>query len=63
MHKLYKTQPSELRGDKLMGFKVTWVASNLVVMTLGEDGSIEGVLQGDVNMTFVYKDVIVILPV
>ena len=34
-----------------------------MVMTLGEDGSMERVLQGDVDMTFVCEDVIIILSV
>ena len=43
-HKLCKTGPPELRGDMLASFKVTRVACHLMVMAMGEDGMMEGVL-------------------
>ena len=34
-----------------------------MIMTVGKDGTAEGVLQGNIDMTFVGQDVIIKLPV
>ena len=62
-HKLGKTWPPELFGDKLVGFEITRVTGSLMVVAVGEDGAAEGVLQGNVDMTFVGQDMIVELPI
>ena len=46
-----------------MGLEVSRVTSSFVVMTVGEDGASEGGVRGNVDMTFVCKDAVVIFPV
>ena len=53
MHKLCKTWPSKLRGNKLVSFEITGVASGLMVVASGKDGVAERVCGGDVDTTFV----------
>ena len=62
-YKLHKTRPPELGSDKLVGLEITGVASSLVIMAVGEDGAMEGFLQGNVDTAFVSEDVVIILPV
>ena len=63
MPKLCKTQPPELRGDKLASLEITGVAGSFVVMAAGKDGAAEGILWGDIDMTFVGQDMVIELPV
>ena len=44
VHKKGKTWPLEFSSDKLAGLEITGVSDGLMVMTLGEDRSMEGVL-------------------
>ena len=52
-HKLGEAQPPEFRGDQLMCFKVPRVLSGLMIMTMGQDGVMEGVIRGNVDISFV----------
>ena len=54
VYELCKTQPPELGGDKLVSFEITRVTSSLIVMAAGEDGTMEGVFQGNIDTSFVY---------
>ena len=46
-----------------MSLEVTWVTRGLMVMAMGEDGAMEGILRGNVDMTFIGQDMIIELPV
>ena len=61
--KLSKTWPPEFGGDKLSGFEIARVSSGLVVMAADKDGVTEGILQGNIDMAFVGKDMVSELPV
>ena len=63
MYKLYKAWPPEFSGDELTSFEITGVTSSLVVVTAGKDRTMEGILQGNIDLSFVHKDVVIILPV
>ena len=63
VYELCETRLLEFGGDELVSFEITQVASGLMVVALGEDGSMEEILWGDVDTTFVCEDMIVILPV
>ena len=63
VHELHKTWPPELHSNELMGLEIPWVASGFVIMTVGKDRTVEGVLQGNIDTTFVCKNMIVKLPV
>ena len=58
-HELHKTWPSEFSSNKLVGFEITQVTSSLMVVATGEDGVAEGIVWGDIDMTFVCQDVVV----
>ena len=58
-----KARPPELGGDKLAGFKVTWVASSLMIVATNKDGLLKGRVRGNVNPSFVGEDALSILPV
>ena len=62
-YELCETQPPELRGNKLVSFEITWMTSSLMVMTMGEDGTTEGGLWGNIDTTFVGQDIIIKLPI
>ena len=50
---LCETWPPEFGGDELAGFEVPGVASGLMIVAVGKDGATEGVLWGDIDVTFV----------
>jgi hypothetical protein len=58
-----ETWPPEFSGDKLVGFKVTGVASGFMVVAALEDGFSEGVVIGDVDTPLVGKDSSLHLPI
>ena len=62
-HKLCETGPPKFRGDELASFEITWVTSGLMVVAVGEDGTVEGVLRGDVDTTLIGQDAVIELPV
>ena len=62
-HTNCETWPSEFRGNRLVGFKVTRVLGSLMIVTARQDSLTKGVLRGNINTTFVHEDVVVILPV
>ena len=62
-HKLYEAWPPELSGNELMSLEITRVTDSLVVMTAGEDGTMERSFQGDIDATIVCQDIVVIFPV
>ena len=62
-HELCKTWPSELEDNELASFKITGMASSLMIMAAGEDEVLERVHQGNIDMTFVCQDVVIEFPV
>ena len=62
-HERCKAGPPELRGDKLAGLKVTWVASSLMIVAANKDGLSKRGIGGNVNTSFVGEDALSILPV
>ena len=58
-HKLCKTWPPEFSGYKLASLQITGMTSGVMVMTLGEDRSTEGVVWGNVHMAFVCEDMVI----
>ena len=62
-HELCEAWPPELSSDKLASFQITGMTGCFVVMAAGEDGATEGILQGDVDTTFVGQDMVVEFPV
>ena len=40
-HEVCESQPPKLRGDELASLEITWVASSLMVMAMGEDRMVE----------------------
>ena len=62
-YKRCKARPPELGGDKLAGFKVTWVASSLMIVATNKDGPSKRGVGGNVNTPFVGEDALSILPV
>ena len=58
-----KTRPPELSSDKLASLEITRVTGGLMVVTAGKDGVTERVLRGDIDMTFVHEDMVIIFPV
>ena len=63
LHELHETQPPEFRGDELASLEITWVTGSFVVVTAGEDGAVEGVLQGNIDIVLVCQDMVIKLPV
>ena len=51
LHKLDEAWPPELSGDELVGLEVPRVSGSFMVVTLGKDGAMEGVLQRNIDMT------------
>ena len=62
-HKLCKTGPSKFRDDELTSLKINRVAGSLMVVAVGEDGAMEGVLWGDIDTTFVSQDMVIVFPI
>ena len=62
-YELHKTQPLKFGGYELAGFEVAGMPGSFVVMAAGEDGTLERVLQENIDMTFVGEDVVVEFPV
>ena len=63
VYEVGKTWPPEFSSNKLSGLEITRVSGSFMVMTLGEDRAMEGVLQGNVDTTFVCENVVIVLPV
>ena len=63
VHKVCEAWPPELDSDKLVGLEITRVSSGLMVMAVGEDGSVEGVLWRNIHMAFVSEEIVIIFPV
>ena len=61
--KLHETRPPEFCYNKLMGFKVTWVASSLMVITLVNSTLSKCIVWGNVNVSLVGEDTLRDLPV
>ena len=62
-HKLRETWPPKFGGNELAGLEVTEVSSGLMVVAASEDGTIEGALRGDIDMTLIGQDVIIEPPI
>ena len=60
---LGKAGPPEFHHDKLMGFEVTWVASNFMIMAMVDYGPSEGVIWENVHLSLVGEDTFRDLPV
>ena len=63
VHERCEAGPPKFRGDKLVGFKVTWVASSLMIMAANKDGLSKRGIRGNVNTSFIGENVLSILPV
>ena len=63
MHKLRETRPPKLRSDELASFEVARVTGGLMVVATGEDEAMKGILQENINATFVSQDVVIERPV
>ena len=63
LYKLHEIWPPELRYDKLMSLKIHGMASSLMVMAVSEDRAPQRVLRGNIDTSFIDKNVVVILPV
>ena len=48
--------PPKFGGDELASFQEARVASGLVIMATGENGTAEGIISGDVDTALVGKD-------
>ena len=62
-YKRCKAGPPKFGGDKLAGFKVTWVASSFMIVTVQKNGLSKRGIRRNVNMSFVGKNAFGILPV
>ena len=62
-HERCEARPPKVRGDKLAGFKVTWVASSLMIVAANKDGLLKRGIGGNVNVSFVGENALSILPV
>ena len=60
-YKLYETWLVEFKHNKLTGLEITGVASGLMIVAVSENGMLERVLGGNVNMPFVCENVVIIL--
>ena len=58
-----EARPSKFRGNKLAGFKVTWVASSFMIVAASKDGMSERGIGGNINMSLVGENAFGILPV
>ena len=58
-----KTRPPELSSNQLAGFKETGVTSRFVIVASFKNGTVEGVIGGNVDVTFVGEDSSFDLPV
>ena len=58
-----QARPPEFRGDELVGFQVTWMASSLMIVAMNKDGLSKRGVRGNVNTSFVGKDAFSILPI
>ena len=63
VYKRCKARPPEFGGDELADFKVTWMASSLMIMAMNKDGPLKRGVGGNVNTFFVGEDALSILPV
>ena len=62
-HERCKARPSKFKGDKLAGFKVTWVASSFMIVAANKDGLLKRGIGRNVNASFVDENTLSILPV
>ena len=58
-----QARPPEFRGNELVGFQVTWMASSLMIVATNKDGSSKRGVGGNVNTSFVGEDTFSILPI
>ena len=58
-----KAGPPKFRGNKLAGFKVTWVASSFMIVAANKDGMSKRGIRGNVNTSLVGENALGILPV
>ena len=58
-----KARPPEFSGDQLAGFKETGVAGGLMIMASLENGTVEGVIGGNIDTVLVGEDTGFNLPV
>ena len=55
--------PPKFRGNKLAGFKVTWVASSFMIVAANKDGMSKRGIGENVNTSLVGENALGILPV
>ena len=58
-----ESRPPEFCGDQLTSFTETGMASGFMVMASVEDGTVEGVISGDVDTALIGEDAGFDLPV
>ena len=58
-----KSQPPELSGNQLTGFKETRMAGGCMVMASFENGAAERIISRDIDMAFIGEDTGLHLPV
>ena len=46
-----------------MSFEITGMTSGFVVMAAGEDGAAEGILWGNIDMSFICQDMVIEFPI
>ena len=63
VYKRCEAGPPKLRGDKLAGLKVTWVASSFMIVAVKKDRLPKGGIGRNVNTSFVGENAFGILPV
>ena len=62
-HELCKAWPPELHSNELAGLEISKMAGSLMVMVTGKDRATEGVFGGNIDMTFISEDMVIVLPV
>ena len=62
-HILHEAWPPEFRSDELPCLQIPRVTCSFMVMAMGEDGVVEGILRGDIDLFLAGEDVVIILPV
>ena len=58
-----EAQPPKLRGNKLVSFENTWMASSGMIMVSSHDGVAQVGIGGDVNTALVSQDTGIIVPI
>ena len=63
IHKLGETWPPKLRSNELVSLEIAGMTGGFMVVAVGKDGVVEGIVRRDIGMSFVAEDMIVVLPI